>query len=58
MDVKLEGTTAATGIGQLPKNSWVKYGPYTVTVSDGTLNLELVNVLDNPHIQGMAIFKQ
>ena len=58
MDVKLEGSVAATGIGQLAKNSWVKYGPYTVTVSDGTLNMELVNVLDNPHIQGMAIFKQ
>jgi len=58
MDVKLEGTQVATNIGQLPKNDWVKYGPYTVSVSDGTLNMELVNVQDNPHIQGMAIYQQ
>lgn len=58
MNVKLENTQVATDVGYLAKNSWMKYGPYTVTVADGTLNTELVNTQDSPHIKGMAIYKK
>lgn len=58
INVKLEGAQVATDIGYLAKNAWVKYGPYSTTVSDGTLNAELVNALDSPHIMGMAIYKK
>ncbi len=57
-NVKMEGNVVANNIGQLPKTNWQKYGPYTVTVSDGTLNIELINVLDSPHIEGLAIYKK
>jgi hypothetical protein len=57
-NVVLEGTQVALEIGYLPKNSWVKYGPYTATVTDGKLDLDLVQVIDSPHIKGMAIYQQ
>ena len=39
-NIKLEGATVASGVGSMAKNTWVKYGPYTTTVNDGTLNIE------------------
>jgi PKD repeat protein len=55
-DVNLEGTQVASAIGRLPNSSWVKYGPYNVTVKDGTMNCELVKVENDPQILGMAIY--
>lgn len=55
-NVTLEGQQVASGVGNLAKGAWVKYGPYNVTVSDGTLNLGLVDVTGDPQIQGMAIY--
>ncbi|GLX67043.1 hypothetical protein [Paenibacillus glycanilyticus] len=56
-DVKLEGTTAATGIGDLALGSWAKYGPYNVTVSDGVLNIDILrSSKGDPQIAGVAIY--
>ena len=55
-DLKLEGTIVASGIGEMANNTWKKYGPYTVTVSDGTLNIQLARIKGDPQISGIAIF--
>ncbi|MBN2535991.1 MAG: hypothetical protein JXB88_24135 [Spirochaetales bacterium] len=56
LDIELEGNTVATGIGTMLLNTWVKYGPYNVTVSDGALNMEFVRITLDPHCAGLAIF--
>lgn len=55
--VRLEGVTVATGVGNLPLGAWRKYGPYTTTVSDGFLNLDLVAATGDTHLMGMAVFR-
>jgi hypothetical protein len=56
-DIKLEGTTVATAIGDLPYGTWSKYGPYSVTVSDGVLNIDVLkNSKGDPWITGLAIY--
>ena len=55
-NVKLEGTQVASAIGSLPNNTWQRYGPYSVTVSDGSLNVNLVRVTGDPTIQGLEIW--
>lgn len=55
-NVVLEGSTVATSIGTLAKNSWKKYGPYAATVSDGQLNIQLNSSKGNPGIMGIAIY--
>jgi hypothetical protein len=55
VNIKLEGTVVASGVGEMNKNTWVKYGPYTVTVSDGVLNMELVRIKGDPQCAGLAI---
>lgn len=41
MVVKLEGETVATGIGDLAKGEWHKYGPYRTQVAGGKLDIAL-----------------
>jgi inosine-uridine nucleoside N-ribohydrolase len=56
-DVRLEGTykgTVNTGV----VSAWTKYGPYNVTVSDGSLNIDLIRLSGDTLIQGLAIFRQ
>ncbi|HZG54917.1 PA14 domain-containing protein [Paenibacillus sp.] len=56
-DVKLEGTTKgqiATGA----VGSWAKYGPYNVSVTDGSLTLDLVRITGDILLQGLAIYQQ
>lgn len=57
IDVKLEGTTVATGISDLPLGSWAKYGPYRTTVTDGVLTIDLLRrTKGDPAAYGLAIF--
>ena len=56
IDIALEGITVATGIGSMELDTWVKYGPYNVTVSDGALDIEFVRVSFDSHCAGLAIF--
>jgi hypothetical protein len=55
--VRLEGVTVASGVGNLSLGAWRKYGPYTTTVSDGFLNLDLVTSTGDTHLMGMALFR-
>jgi regulation of enolase protein 1 (concanavalin A-like superfamily) len=55
-DVRVEGVTAASGIGNLALGAWVKYGPYRTSVNDGRLDLDLVAVAGDPHLMGFAVF--
>lgn len=55
-NLNLEGAQKAANIGSMPLNEWRKYGPYTVTVNDGMLNIDLVRVTGDPEISGIAIF--
>ena len=55
-NVKLEGVQVASAIGRLSKNRWARYGPYTVTVNDGTLNVNLQRVTGDPCAQGVEIW--
>ena len=57
MDLKLEGVTVVQGIGDLPYGTWKKYGPYTTTVSDGVLNIDVLRgTKGDPGLIGMAIY--
>jgi hypothetical protein len=57
--IRLEGQQVTSSpIGSMPLNEWRKYGPYNVTVQDGTLNMDLVKVTGDPGIAGLAIFKK
>jgi hypothetical protein len=55
--VRLEGVEVASGVGNLALGAWRKYGPYTTTVRDGFLNLDLVATTGDSHLMGMAIFR-
>ena len=55
-NVKLEGVQVASAIGRLSKNRWERYGPYNVTVNDGTLNVNLQRVTGDPCAQGVEIW--
>jgi hypothetical protein len=54
-DIRLEGATAASGVGTLPYGSWMKYGPFATTVNDGALSVQLVRNYGDPHVMGMSI---
>lgn len=55
-DIRLEGSTAAAAVGTLSYGSWMKYGPYPVTVGDGALTVNVIKQFGDPHLMGMAIF--
>ena len=55
-NIKLEGATVASGVGSMAKNTWVKSGPYTTTVNDGTLNIDFSRITGDPQVAGLAIF--
>src|SRR5690606_31080184 len=56
IDVRLEGATVATAIGDLPLGSWVKYGPYRVTVGDGRLDIDVLRrSKGDPHVAALLI---
>ncbi|WNG46931.1 DUF1565 domain-containing protein [Archangium minus] len=57
LDLALEGQRVAQGIGVLAKSAWKKYGPYTVSVTDGELNLDLSAAKREPHLMGLSLFK-
>ncbi|MDA8218278.1 MAG: hypothetical protein M0Z94_11740, partial [Dehalococcoidales bacterium] len=57
MNVKMEGASAASAIGDLPLNTWAKYGPYAATVRDGRLDVDIVKASKgDPILMGMAVF--
>ncbi len=56
-NIKLEGTQVTPSpIGNLPLNSWIRYGPYPVTVNDGILDMDVVKVTGDTHLMGMEIY--
>lgn len=58
MVVGLEGTTVATGIGNLAKGEWLKYGPYRTHVEDGKLDISLEkDTKGAPKIAGFTIYQ-
>ncbi|QRN95951.1 DUF1565 domain-containing protein [Archangium violaceum] len=56
LTLSLEGQQVAQGLGALQKAEWKKYGPYTVQVSDGALNLDLSASAGDPHLMGLALY--
>ena len=55
-NVNLEGVQVAAGIGLLPLHSWARYGPYSVTVSDGTLNVNMQRVTGYTAVAGVELW--
>lgn len=55
-NLNLENNQVASNIGSMANNAWTKYGPYNVTVADGTLNIDLIRLTGDPQIAGIAIF--
>ncbi|MEH0935398.1 nucleoside hydrolase [Micromonospora psammae] len=53
--VNLEGATATT-VSTGAVGSWQRYGPLPVTVSDGTLDLDLIRIFGDTLIQGFAVY--
>ena len=57
LDLKLEGVFAARGIADLPYGTWRKYGPYTTTVANGVLNIDVLRgTKGDPGLAGIAIY--
>jgi hypothetical protein len=57
-DVKLEGQTVASSVGAgLAKGNWIKYGPFQVTVTDASLTMDIVRILNDGVIFGMALYQ-
>jgi hypothetical protein len=56
-NLNLEGITVGRELGNLAMNQWAKYGPFNTSVSDGTLNIDLIHVSANPMLMGLAIYK-
>ncbi len=55
-DVVMEGVTKAVGVGEMALGTWTKYGPYTVTITDGLLNIDLVRIKGDPLLCGLSIY--
>ncbi len=53
--VKLEGQTAAANVNSGSAGSWQKLGPYSVTVNDGALSLELSG--GDANLSGIEIYR-
>jgi len=57
MDIKVEGTTVATAIGDQAYAHWQRYGPYTATVSDGSLSVDVLrHTKGDPVVSGIEIY--
>jgi hypothetical protein len=55
-DVQLEGAPVATvRTGRV--DEWARYGPYRVTVGDGTLDVDLRRLYGDTLIQGLAVYR-
>jgi dockerin type I repeat protein len=57
-NVRMEGTVVASGIGTQPVDHWTKYGPYDITVCDGSLDVTFVRVTGDPGLEGLEIYKR
>ncbi len=56
VDLRLEGRTVATAIGDLPLWNWRRYGPYRTTVADGALTIDaLRRSKGDPLLAGVRI---
>ncbi|MNW21197.1 hypothetical protein D3C71_2219720 [compost metagenome] len=53
--MKLEGAVKGT-VAPGAVGSWTKYGPFSATVSDGALTMDLVKLTHDPLLMGMAIY--
>ncbi len=56
LDVKLQGTTVATNIGDLELAQWRKFGPYAASVTNGVLTMEIISpAKGDPLLMGLTI---
>lgn len=59
LDVRIADQLIAQGIGHLTVNHWERYGPYRVTVTDGSLPISITT--NDPkidaHVMGLSLFK-
>ena len=55
VNLTIEGTQVATGIGGMATNTWLKYGPYAVTVNDGVMNISFVGTAHEGSLAGLSI---
>jgi hypothetical protein len=54
--LRAEGVTLATGLGNLRRGEWKKYGPYRVSVQDGKLDLDVLRTSKgDPLLTGLTI---
>jgi hypothetical protein len=59
MDVRIEGSIVATGVGDLKVGEWRKYGPYTAVVQDGVLQIDILRgAKGDPCLAGVALFSE
>lgn len=56
-NVTLEGVLKASNLGDLALGHWRENGPYTITVSDGTLNIAVTGAYGKPSLMGVAIYR-
>ncbi|GAA1380624.1 cellulase family glycosylhydrolase [Catellatospora chokoriensis] len=56
-NVTLEGILKASNLGDLALSHWRENGAYTVTVSDGVLNINVTGAYGKPAIMGLAIYR-
>ncbi len=56
-DVRLEGRVAANDVGRLARGEWRRWGPYTTTVADGGLSIQLEPEINSPHLMAFEVWR-
>ena len=59
MSIEVEGQLVETEMGNLPYKNWARFGPYSVDLSDGELNIVLatVDLSHKAEVMGMLLIK-
>lgn len=55
-NVNIEGAKVGSDLGLLVANGWARYGPFPVTMTDGTLNVNLQRVTGYTAVCGVEIW--
>lgn len=56
-DVRIENQTVGRDIGQLAMGQWKRWGPFTSTVTDGAMTVDLVASINSPHLMAFEVWR-
>ncbi|HYG73955.1 MAG TPA: FecR domain-containing protein [Planctomycetota bacterium] len=58
-EIQVEGESAAQNVGeQMVVGDWLRLGPISATVTDGSLDIKLIKGRSDPQLMGLSIFQK